>query len=254
MLTGNTQSLHQIFLVLNLWMTPFEKTFSLSGEREKSAAAKNHLRSVGKNRIPFSDLLLRRKMDLVACVQRSLGFVRVDDKIEFFKPALVGAQPVNGKLQDDRKSIVIPVRISQSRRHHDCRAKFGNLRSDLVDYFFTVRNQEIGNALIRQMQKPQGFNWQPQSGRREHHFGTAARPPTSVSLRTNSPMTLNETLRPRVVVTIRKENDANYRSRLQRLLQQAAGRDGFIIGVGREHQHPLQLGCVQGSAHLRSLA
>src|SRR6516162_571959 len=125
------------------------------------------------------------------------------------------------------------MRIEHRRNYEHAGIKYANFVRQDSEQFLGPLHQKRRNALILKIQKFNGFRRTAERGDSRQGLLLPSFAPPDSFFPTNCPTALPETLRPWIVVAIRRKQDSNRNAGGKRSLQQSSASQRFIIGMGR---------------------
>jgi len=106
-----------------------------------------------------------------------------------------------------------------------------------INQFLTTLQQLPGQPLIRVMPKRNGLRLHSEVFQSDERFALPPFSPAYPVQRFKTPSSFDESLRPRIIVAIGQENDADITPSREGMLNQAAGAKRFIVRMNGQHQH-----------------
>ena len=211
--------------------------FSGLGESHETPAAQCHLCAMTENSLPLDCDLFGRQKNF----NRLSGYfvpARVNQILQQFEWSRVQETiALQGQLKQYGQRTVIGMQIAKRRSENQSGLPLADFGRKFINQFFATFQQLLGQPLIRIMPKRNGLRLHSEVFQSDECFALPSFSPAHAVHRFKTPSSLDESLRPWIIVTIGQENDADITPSCESMLNQAAGAQRFIVRMNGQHQH-----------------
>lgn len=231
------QTAHEILSHRVIEILVDQERFPLPCVREEAPTAEQDLRTMAQNGSPFGFDFIGIQ-DQLKSPSVAGQRVAMDDVGKQTRRCLVASNQLSQRdIYGYADRAVVRVAITQG----GCREMGRAPSADCLTQFFVEnrsrRQQHVRQPLVRPRPKLRAVGAVPEDAKRSQCLLTTQHAPTRARrFSRHAPASFERALGPRVIVTVGQENDARRCSRPRRPLQQPAGGQDLIIGMGRQNQ------------------
>ncbi|MEA3211042.1 MAG: hypothetical protein QOE70_4099 [Chthoniobacter sp.] len=214
-----------------------KEMFNIPRIGEEPPPAEGHLAAMTEDCLPFCFALGFGERNTQAR-RGQPATARVNDIVEKARPRS-WMEALQRQKDQDTQGIMIGMHIVPGRRHDERGAPPGN-RLEACSLGVLIGTQEqVGGALIWKLEKLGLLSPQSQSSHCRKRFVAPLRAPSRPVAFSNPPTPLEQPLRPGIVLSVGDENHAHLGATLNGPLQQPAGPERLIIGMGGNDHYPI---------------
>ncbi len=175
--------------------------------------------------------------------------VMVDHELVLVDRGRRRPQPLPREPEHHRERAVVGMEVLERRPHQPRRPEAVDLLGQHLDQIVVARQQRARDPLVGEPEELDVTLADAETGQRGQRLEPAPGAPALAILRADPPAALGGALRPGVVLAVGDEQHAQGGARGDRPLQQAGGRQGFVVGVGGDQQDAILASQIERSGH-----